>query len=199
MTSCSASLDIFEVFSDTIESFRSRQAKITELIWSYQIECEGIDNTEGMIDLLLMRLLLTSIVLDLKTLSTWLAPPDRVLASLSRDHTTFADDQAEHTCLWFQSHLSQFIKSNKKYFSITGPSGSGKTVLAGSIADRLQRPMGRKSFDTLFFSISKFYYIGLSRPLFGFYMFLTSNFHRLGNSVPSYFARHDKVTFAPIA
>jgi len=41
---------------------------------------------------------------------------------------------------------------------ITGPSGSGKTSLAGSIMERLQRPVGRKTFDTVFCSISKLAY-----------------------------------------
>lgn len=35
-----------------------------------------------------------------------------------------------------------------------GQPGSGKTTLAGSIVERLQRPINRKSFDTLFCSLS---------------------------------------------
>ena len=88
-------------------------------------------------------------------LSRWLAPQDPVLASLSRDHTTFADHQAEFTCLWFQKHLSRFIQSNNSYLAVTGQPGCGKTVLAASIVERLQRPLGRRSFSTLFCSISK--------------------------------------------
>ena len=47
MTSSSASLDIFEVFGDTIDSIRSRQTKLTEAIWSYQIESEGLEKDQG--------------------------------------------------------------------------------------------------------------------------------------------------------
>lgn len=37
---------------------------------------------------------------------------------------------------------------------ITGQPGAGKTTLAGSIVERLQRPVNRKQFDTLFCSLS---------------------------------------------
>ncbi|KAF2261879.1 hypothetical protein CC78DRAFT_469263 [Lojkania enalia] len=139
MTTSFVSLDIFDVFGDTIDAFRSRQTNITELIWSYQIENEGLDASE---------------VLDVKTLSRWLTPQDQVLSSLGRDHLTFADNQAEFTCIWFQKPLAKFVQSDKKIFLITGQPGSGKTVLAGSIVERLQRPIGRLSFDSLFVSIS---------------------------------------------
>ncbi|KAF2812396.1 NACHT domain-containing protein [Mytilinidion resinicola] len=139
MLSSSVSLDMFEVFGDTIESLRSRQATVTEAIWSYQIENEGLDPSE---------------VLDVKIISRWLSPEDRVLSSLGRDHTTFADHQAELTCLWFQKPLSKFLQSNTNYLLLTGQPGSGKTALAASIAERLQRPLGKKSFSSLFVSIS---------------------------------------------
>ena len=48
MMSSSVSLDMYEVFGDTIETFRSRQVKLTEAIWSYQIEDEGLNVNEGM-------------------------------------------------------------------------------------------------------------------------------------------------------
>ncbi|OCL11089.1 hypothetical protein AOQ84DRAFT_425240 [Glonium stellatum] len=139
MMSSSVSFDMYEVFGDTIETFRSRQVKLTEAIWSYQIEDEGLNVNEA---------------LDVKMLSRWLAPQDHVLASLSRDHTTFADHQAEFTCLWFQKHLSRFIQSSNNHLTVTGQPGCGKTVLAASIVERLQRPLGRKSFSTLFCSIN---------------------------------------------
>jgi hypothetical protein len=140
MTSTSVIIDIYQTFGDTIESFHSRQSKIVELIWNYQIENEGLDTDES---------------LDLKTLSRFLAPQDRVLATLTRDHTVLAESQAEFTCMWFQKTLTKFINGNDRFFLITGQTGSGKSVLAGSIAERLQRPVGRKSYDTVFCSISK--------------------------------------------
>lgn len=47
MMSSSTSLDMFEVFGDTIDTFRSRRARIVEEIWMYQIENEGFDLEEG--------------------------------------------------------------------------------------------------------------------------------------------------------
>lgn len=47
MLSSSVSLDMFEVFGDTIETLRSRKATVTEAIWNYQIESEGLDPSEG--------------------------------------------------------------------------------------------------------------------------------------------------------
>ncbi|KAF2681791.1 hypothetical protein K458DRAFT_391739 [Lentithecium fluviatile CBS 122367] len=134
------SLDIFELFGETIEAFRTRQETVVELIWDSQIQSEGLDNEEE--------------ALDVKVLSRWLAPQDRVLATLSRDHSFLVDLQVEFTCLWFQKHLSRFLQSDETFFLITGQPGAGKTTLAGSIVERLQRPVNRKQADTLFVSLS---------------------------------------------
>lgn len=75
MTSGTVSLDIFELFGETIAAFRARQNTVIELIWDSQIE-----NEDGE-------------ALDVKLLSRWLAPQDRVLVALNRDHSTFVDQQ----------------------------------------------------------------------------------------------------------
>lgn len=80
MTSGTTSLDIFELFGDTIETFRTRQNTVIELIWDSQIENEDFEEDEA---------------LDVKVLSRWLASEDRVLAALNRDHSTFVDNQVE--------------------------------------------------------------------------------------------------------
>jgi tetratricopeptide (TPR) repeat protein len=139
MTSSSASLDIFELFGETIEGFRSRQDSVVELIWDSQIENEDFEDGEA---------------LDVKLLSRWLSPQDRVLATLNRDHSFFVDQQVEMTCIWFQKHLTRFLQSDKSFLLVTGQPGAGKTTLAGSIVERLQRPINRKQVDTLFCSLS---------------------------------------------
>lgn len=139
MTSGSASLDIFELFGETIEGFRTRQSSVIELIWESQIENEDFEDGEA---------------LDVKVLSRWLSPQDRVLATLNRDHSFFVDQQVEMTCIWFQKHLSRFLQSDKSFLLVTGQPGAGKTTLAGSIVERLQRPVNRKQVDTLFCSLS---------------------------------------------
>jgi hypothetical protein len=139
MTSGSVTLDIFDIFGDTIETFRTRRDTVVELIWQHQIEKDEVEEDE---------------VVDVKVLSRWLAPQDRVLESLNRDHSTYVDQQVEFTCLWFQKHLTRFIQSNKSFLLVTGQAGTGKTTLAGSIVERLQRPVNRKQYDTLFCSLS---------------------------------------------
>jgi hypothetical protein len=47
MTSGSVSLDIFELFGETIEAFRTRQDTVVELIWDSQIQGEDFDDGEG--------------------------------------------------------------------------------------------------------------------------------------------------------
>lgn len=139
MTSGSASLDIFELFGETIEGFRTRQNTVVELIWESQIENEDFEDGEA---------------LDVKVLSRWLSPQDRVLATLNRDHSFFVDQQVEMTCIWFQKYLTRFLHSDKSFLLVTGQPGAGKTTLAGSIVERLQRPINRKQVDTLFCSLS---------------------------------------------
>jgi hypothetical protein len=155
MTSGTVSLDIFERFGETIEAFRTRQNTVIELIWDSQIQNEDFEDGEGKsIKRSVDIQSLTVIALDLKVLSRWLSPQDRVLATLNRDHSFFVDQQVEFTCLWFQKHLSKFLQSDKTFFLVTGQPGAGKTTLAGSIVERLQRPVNRKQVDTLFCSLS---------------------------------------------
>jgi pantothenate kinase-related protein Tda10 len=58
-------------------------------------------------------------------------------------------------CQWFQKVLANFAQSDSMVMAVTGKEGSGKTVLAASTVERLQRSLGRTSFATLFYSISK--------------------------------------------
>lgn len=95
------------------------------------------------------------LALDIHTLRNWLAPQDSVLATLSHDHVTAVDNQAEHTCMWFQKTLTKFVNGKERLMHITGQMGSGKTTLAGAIADRLQRTISHRSFDSLFYSFGE--------------------------------------------
>ncbi|KAF2771716.1 hypothetical protein EJ03DRAFT_289185 [Teratosphaeria nubilosa] len=128
------SVDLYEAFGGTIDTFRHRRRKIVDGIWSYYIDSEGFDEEH----------------LSISALERWLAPQDRVLEMLGTEHTAFADQQAEYTCLWFQDELTSFVKSTNEVLLVNGPAGSGKTTLAGSMLDRLQRPIARRSYSTLF-------------------------------------------------
>jgi tetratricopeptide (TPR) repeat protein len=48
----------------------------------------------------------------------------------------------------------KFFQSDDRFFLVTGQPGAGKTTLAGSVVERLQRPVSRKQYDTLFCSLS---------------------------------------------
>ncbi|KAL1597956.1 hypothetical protein SLS60_008444 [Paraconiothyrium brasiliense] len=139
MSTSSVSIDIFETFGDTIDSFHSRRKKIVKSLWSSQIEDQSLEAGEA---------------IEFETISRWLALPDRVLATLSRDHTIVAENQAEFTCLWFQKPLTRFINGKDQFLHVSGQPGSGKSTLAGSITDRLQRPISKKSYDTAYVSIN---------------------------------------------
>lgn len=75
------------------------------------------------------------------------------METLELDHTLIADDLAEFTCVWFHDDLAKFVKSDDHSLLINGPAGSGKTTLAASLTERLQRPVGRKSYATAFYSV----------------------------------------------
>lgn len=134
------SLDLYEVFGETLESTSKRRSHIANLIWSYQIGSEA-DVTED--------------ALSIDTLVKWLAPQDRVLEMLGSDHTTFADQLAERTGLWFQENLTNFVKGNNECLLLTGPAGSGKTSLSAAMTERLQRPIARQNLSSIFVSIGK--------------------------------------------
>ncbi|KAI5360579.1 Putative AAA+ ATPase domain, tetratricopeptide-like helical domain superfamily [Septoria linicola] len=133
----SASLDMYEIFGETITTFRQRREDITKAIWKDQIEADGAFED----------------VVDVDSLSRWLAPQDRILATLSQDHTLIANDLAEFTGIWFLDDLSQFVKSDNTSLLVNGPAGSGKTTLAAALAERLQRPVARKPYTTAFCSV----------------------------------------------
>jgi hypothetical protein len=84
----SANLDIFELFGETIETFRGRQNTVIELIWQSQIENEDLEEGEA---------------IDVQHLSRWLASQDRVISTINRDHEAYVDNQAviyTYTILW---------------------------------------------------------------------------------------------------
>ena len=93
---------------------------------------------------------------DIVTIRQWLAPQDRTLQILTSDRMGTRSARDEYTCEWFQQHLLDFIRSKDYVLAINGKPGSGKTVLSGWIVERLQRPLGRKSYSTISFVISTY-------------------------------------------
>ena len=133
------SIDIYAVFTDTIESFQTRRDRIIESMWKYQLSQSNVE-LESMP--------------SIKTLRSWLAVEDSVLRYKSGDHTTLVNDRQQLTCLWVQPYLTRFLNSGRDVLAITGAAGSGKTVLAGTIVDTVQRNTARKSYTVLFVPIN---------------------------------------------
>ncbi len=90
--------------------------------------------------------------IDIPMIREWLAPRDTVLRRLA---TNKEATRAEFTCEWFEKHLSEFGRSKDDLFLVTGTLGCGKSVLSSWIVERLQRPLGRKTFDVVSVKIGR--------------------------------------------
>ncbi|KIW28428.1 uncharacterized protein PV07_08095 [Cladophialophora immunda] len=132
----STNLDIFSTFSTSIESFRSRVSQCSQDMWNYSLTASGLKETH-----------------ILEALQAWLAPQDTVLAFLASNNINIASRPEQFTCTWFQSHLTNFMRSGESSLVVEGKTGTGKTTLANWTVDRLQRPIGRK----LVFPLSFFF------------------------------------------
>ena len=119
--------DFNTVFGRQVSTFSQRRAAIVNAMW------EQVLGHQSSTQILTVR--------------NWLQPRDRSLRKLVTEPEAAAGRRDEFTCEWFQSHLLAFTRSQDDVLSLQGPSGCGKSVLAGWIIERLQRPLGKKSFD----------------------------------------------------
>jgi Cdc6-like AAA superfamily ATPase len=92
---------------------------------------------------------------DIANIRKWLKPHDKTIRNILRHRREALDHRAEYTCEWFQRHLLDFSRGKMDVLLVTGPEGCGKTVLSGWIVERLQRPLAKKNFVTLQYSIRK--------------------------------------------
>ena len=127
------SLDFNRTFGGHIEAFHKRKSRITDAMWQYKL---GDDMS-----------------VDVKTLRAWLRPRDRNLQTLVKNRLHAPGHRDEYTCEWFQRHLLDFSRSKDDSLAIVGSAGCGKSVLSRWIIERLQRPLGKKTYETLFFTI----------------------------------------------
>lgn len=122
-------LDFNNLFGQRMEEFQRRKTHIVDAMWQYALGEE--DSTK------------------VRTLRKWLSPPDRNLQTLFQSNGLAPVPRDEFTCEWFQSHLLAFSRSKDDVLAISGPAGSGKSTLYGWIIERLQRPLGKKTHETL--------------------------------------------------
>ncbi|KAL8964252.1 MAG: hypothetical protein Q9183_004586 [Haloplaca sp. 2 TL-2023] len=128
------SFDLNSMFGGQITAFTKRKVHIVDEVWGHVLGNEAAMAT--------------------KTLRKWLSP-DPGPQNMKKMTDMAPAQREEFTCEWFQSHLLAFTRSDNDVLAMYGPAGCGKTFLSSWIVERLQRPVGRKSYLTLFFSLGK--------------------------------------------
>lgn len=137
ITSSQVNLDFNSLFGKSIDSFYARKDHIIEAMWACTQESESH---------------------DVHAIRKWLSVRDPVVRDLLRDRAATRARHDEYTCEWIQRTLLDFSRGNSPILALTGPSGSGKSILASWIVERLQRPLGKKTHDTLFLTVGKLNY-----------------------------------------
>ncbi|KAL9615079.1 MAG: hypothetical protein Q9167_000502 [Letrouitia subvulpina] len=122
-------LDFNSVFGRQMAEFHQRKNHITDAMWKYSLEDDQS--------------------MEIRSIRKWLSPRDRTLKKLLQENDFAPGHRDEYTCEWFQSHLLGFSRSKYETLSIHGPAGCGKSVLSSWIVERLQRPIGKKTYETL--------------------------------------------------
>lgn len=125
-------LDFNGVFGGKIEAFYRRKDHIVESMWECRLGDESV---------------------NIAVIRKWLGVKDKVVRTVLGNRKSANSRRDEYTCEWFQRPLLDFSRSSDHVLNITGPSGSGKSVLSGWIVERLQRPLGKKTHETLYLTI----------------------------------------------
>ena len=133
ISSKEVSIDFNSVFGRHIEAFYRHKNHITDAMWTYQLG----DNVSG----------------DIRTIRKFLGPRDRTLQGILDDRLAARGHRDEYSCEWFQRYLLDFSRGKDDILAVSGPAGCGKSVLSGWTVERLQRPLGRRSFATLSYTI----------------------------------------------
>ena len=154
MTSKSTSLDFYARFGTLVDSFHRHKNHVIDAMWHAKL------SSRGTLIVIFYMSYITDVeigfAVDIRKLRKWLGPRDQKLQTLYGDRLASKTvGAAEYTCEWSQRYLSDFLRSNDDVFTITGPAGSGKSVLSGWIEQRLQRPLGRKSYETVSYTFGE--------------------------------------------
>lgn len=124
-----ASIDFNAVFGGQIAAFHRRKNHVIDGMWEHSVG--------------------DAAVMGARSLRKRLGPQDSSLQRLLNSDDVAPSERGEYTCEWFQSHLLAFSRSKDDTLALFGPMGCGKSVLSRWVIERLQRPLGKKSFNTL--------------------------------------------------
>ena len=135
ISSGDVTIDFNSVFGRYMETFHRNQNHITDAMWENTLDDD--------------------FSIDIRAIRKWLGPWDRVLKTILDDRLAARGHRDEYTCEWFHRYLVDFSRGKDDVLAVTGPAGSGKSVIADWVVERLQRPLGRKTYQTLSYTIGK--------------------------------------------
>ena len=135
ISSSDVTIDFNSIFGRHMETFQRNKNQTIDAMW---------ENTLG-----------DDFSVDIHASRKWLGHRDRVLKTILDDRLAAGGHRDEYTCEWFHRYLVDFARGNDDLLAVTGPAGSGKSVIADWVVGRLQRPLGRKTYQTLSYTIGK--------------------------------------------
>ena len=138
MSSTSVRFDFNGVFGKSIINLEETKDRIADIMWAYNLRKSRFQTP-----------------VKIATLRDWLVPSDDTVRLLTDSKKTDKAERTEYTCEWFQRHLLDFLRSDDRSFSINGTIGCGKSVITDWMEERLQRPLGKKYYETISFAFGE--------------------------------------------
>ncbi|KAJ5888603.1 nacht domain protein [Penicillium taxi] len=134
MSTSSVTLEFNVTFGKLMDSFMQRKDRITSVMWTYQLKSTSE---------------ISDIHVSIDSIRQWLLPQDRTLQAIVTGRRASRTLRAEFTCEWFERSLVHFARSKDPVLTVTAETGAGKSMLSSWIVERLQRPVGRHTFQAV--------------------------------------------------
>lgn len=132
----SVTIDFDAAFGKTIDKIWTKREHLSNHMWSFRLRHKHYS-------------------LSIEEVRRRLRPVDQSVRDLVYGRWPDKSERAEGTCEWIQGPLLDFLRSNDSIFAVAGPAGCGKSILAGWMKGRLQRPLGRKSYETVSYTFGE--------------------------------------------
>ena len=136
ISSSPVTIDFNSIFGGYVEDFHRRKNHIIDDMWEHELG--------------------SGFSVDVRTIRKWLGTRDRTVQTILEDRLSAKGHRDEYSCEWFQRYLLDFSRGGKDdILAVTAGAGCGKSVLSGWVIERLQRPLGRKTHQTLSYAVGK--------------------------------------------